>query len=361
MGNKETKTLIIVLIILILTAGGILAYKITRKSKNETQEVSDNQNEDILTAELQKKEIQIFKGNDRPVAVMIDNHNLAWPQAGLNKAYLVYEIIVEGGETRLMALFKGVNVDKIGPVRSSRHYFLDYVMENDAIYAHFGWSPFAQSDIAKYSINNINGITESESTFWRVKDKSSPHNAVTSTQALLKVAKAKGYKTTSTKESVLNYVTDDVELKDGQGATTVTIPHSTLQKVKYEYDEQNKVYKRYARNKAQTDWDTGNSITTKNIIITFCDNYTLEDSENKGRQGLKNIGTFNGYYITNGKAIKIKCIKTDRNIQTVYQDLDGNEIEVNDGNTWINICPTDAKVEIEGPETTENTSITNKM
>ena len=361
MENKGTKILIIILIILILGAGGIMAYKITKDKKSETQEVSENQNEEILTAEVEEKEVQIFKGNERPIAVMIDNHNLAWPQAGLNQAYLVYEIIVEGGETRLMALFKGVNVDKIGPVRSSRHYFLDYAMENDAIYAHFGWSPQAQSDITKYSINNINGITESETTFWRVKDKSAPHNAVTSTQALLKVAKAKGYKTTSTKESVLNYVTDDVELKNGQGATTVTIPHSTLQKVKYEYDEQNQVYKRYARNKAQTDWDTGNSVTTKNIIITFCDNYTLQDSENKGRQGLKNIGTFDGYYITNGKAIKIKCIKTDRNMQTVYQDLDGNEIDVNDGNTWIHICPTNAKVEIEGPETIENTNVINNV
>ena len=82
--------------------------------------------------------------------------------------------------------------------------------------------------------------------------------------------------------------------------------------------------------------------TTKNIIITKCDNYTLNDSENKGRQGLKNIGTFDGYYITNGRAIKIKCIKTSREEQTKYQDLEGNEIKVNDGNTFINICPTTA-------------------
>ena len=98
-------------------------------------------------------------------------------------------------------------------------------------------------------------------------------------------------------------------------------------------------------------------IQPKNIIITMCDNYTLTDSENKGRQGLKNIGTFNGYYITNGKAIKIKCIKEARNIQTKYEDLEGNEIKVNDGNTWINICPTDAKVEITGTSsTTSNTN-----
>lgn len=356
MNGKGTKILIVILVILILVAGGIMAYRITKDKKNETTEVSENQNEEILTAEVEEKKVQIFKGTDRPIAVMIDNHNGAWPQAGLNQAYLVYEAIVEGGETRLMALFKGVTVDKIGPVRSARHYFIDYVMENDAIYAHFGWSPLAQSDIAQYSINNINGITESSSTFWRVKDKYSPHNAVTSIEALLKVAKAKGYKTTSDKESVLNYVTDEVKLEEGQGATTITIPHSSLQTVRYEYDEENQVYKRYARNKAQTDWDTGNNITTKNIIITLCDNYTLDDPENKGRQGLRNIGTFNGYYITNGKAIKIKCIKEARNTQTKYEDLEGNEIKVNDGNTWIHICPTDADVEIVGPTTTEETN-----
>ena len=349
MEGKGTKILIVILIILILLSGGFMAYKIIEGKKNSiTQEVSEtNNDEDILTAELQEKKIQIYNGTQRPIAVMIDNNNQAWPQAGLNKEYMVYEIIVEGGETRLMALFKGVTVDKIGPVRSSRHYFLDYAMENDAIYAHYGWSPQAESDIKKYSINNLNGITESTSTFWRVKDKAAPHNAVTSTDAILKAAKSKGYKTTSNQKSILNYVTDEVKLEEGISANSVTIPHSTLQKVKYEYDAENKVYKRYARNKAQTDWDTGNSITTKNIIITFCDNYTLTDSENKGRQGLKNIGTFDGYYITNGKAIKIKCTKTARDKQTKYEDLEGNEIKVNDGNTWVNICPIDAQVEME--------------
>ncbi len=293
---------------------------------------------------------------------MIDNHNGAWPQAGLDKAYMVYEIIVEGGETRLMALFKGVNLDKIGPVRSARHYFIDYSMENDAIYVHFGESPQADKDIAKYTINEIDGIKEDGTTFWRVKDKYAPHNAVTSTEKLLQSAKNKKYRTTSKKESVLNYVTDEVNLEDGQGAISVTIPHSNLQTVKYEYDEANKVYKRYARNKVQTDWTTGNIITTKNIIITFCDNYDLVDAENKGRQGLTNIGTFDGYYITNGKAIKIKCIKTAREEQTKYQDLEGNEIKVNDGNTFVNICPINSKVIIEAPiqenEGVENTQNT---
>lgn len=351
MEKGRTKVLIVLLIIVIIAAGGTLAYKLV-KDKNKTQEVTGEENETPIIMKEEKKS-KIFSGNDRPIAVMIDNHSDAWPQAGLQDAYMVYEIIVEGGETRLMALFKGADVDKIGPVRSARHYFIDYAMENDAIYTHFGQSPQAASDIKKYNINDINGIAEDGTTFWRVKDKAAPHNAVTSTKKLLESAQSKKYKTTSTKESVLKYTTDEVNLENGQGAVSVTIPHSNLQTVKYVYNEESKVYERYARKKEQKDWTTGKTVTTKNIIITFCDNYTLTDSENKGRQGLKNIGTFDGYYITNGKAIKIKCIKNSREEKTIYQDLDGNIINVNDGNTFVNICPINSDVILEAPETTD--------
>ena len=357
MKNKDVIILISVLAVLVIVAGGILIYKIiTQKNNNtvETGEIAEtNTEEDDETLVVTEKKVQIFNGEDRPIAVMIDNHSGAWPQANLNQAYLVYEIVVEGGETRLMALFKGKNLEKIGPVRSSRHYFLDYALENDAIYVHYGWSPQAQSDISRYGVNNINGITESSSSFWRVKDKSAPHNVLTSTEKILQIAERKNYATTSKQESILNYVADEFELnsEDAITATEVTIPHSTLQTVKYEYNEETKTYTRYARGKLQKDYITGEPVTTKNIIITKCNNYTLTtDTEGKGRQGLNNIGTFDGYYITNGKAIPIKCTKSARNAQTVYKDLTGNEIEINDGNTFINICPANANVKIEGAQ-----------
>ena len=366
MKNKDIIILISILAVLVIVAGGILIYKIvTNKNNNtvETGEITETNTEEDETLIVPQKEVQIFKGEDRPIAVMIDNHSGAWPQANLNQAYLVYEIIVEGGETRLMALFKGKDLEKIGPVRSSRHYFLDYALENDAIYVHYGWSPQAQSDITKYGVNNINGISESSSSFWRVKDKSAPHNVLTSTEKILQIAERKKYATTSKQESVLNYVADEFELNSTNAitATEVTIPHSTLQTVKYEYNAETKTYTRYARGKLQKDYVTGEAITTKNIIITFCDNYELDDSENKGRQGLKNIGTFDGYYITNGKAIEIKCTKNARDEQTVYKDLQGNEINVNDGNTFINICPKDAKVKILPGETVSNETTENNI
>jgi len=351
--NGNLKALLAILIILVIAVAILLAIKIV-----------DSQNTELPVSEteppiIEEKEVQIYKGNDRPIAVMIDNHEDAWPQANLNKAYIVYEIIVEGGETRLMAVYKGQDLDKVGPIRSSRHYFLDYAIENDAIYEHYGWSPQAESDISTYKVNNINGLVQSEKDFWRAKDKYAPHNAVSSTDNILKIAKAKEYRTTSTQDSVLNYKADEVKLENADSAIKVTIPFSTLQTVAYEYNEETKLYERYARKELQKDWDTDETVVAKNIIITFAENYTLTDSENKGRQGLKNIGTKEGYYITNGEAIKITCEKSGRTEKTVYKDLQGNEINVNDGNTFIEICPLDAKVVIEGvpePTVTPDTS-----
>ena len=354
---KKSKTLVIIVILLliIILAIGILYFKYIKY--NQSNENSNNPITSFLekTNEEKKEEIKIFNGEDRSIAVMIDNVGNARPQAGLNDAYIVYEIIVEGEQTRLMALFKGKDLSQIGPVRSSRHYFLDYALENDAIYVHYGWSPKAKTDISSLSVNNINGIYESSKSFWRVKDKSSPHNAVTSTQKILEIAKRKKYQTTSSKKSVLKYTSKEVQLDDGIEATNIELPYSGFYSVTYKYDEETKKYTRYYNDKKngkwkstmQKDWDTKDPVTTKNIIVTFAKNTVLNDGTNKDRQNLSNIGTLDGYYITNGKAIKIKCEKTSRKEQTVYKDVNGNEIDINDGNTFIQIVPLNSEITIE--------------
>ena len=357
------KVLVGILVVLIIVAGILLGMKVMKDKELKGKiQTGETKTEKGGTTVVEIKEPKIFKGTDRPIAVMIDNHKGAMPQAGLNDAYLVYEIIVEGGESRLMALFKGANLDKIGPVRSSRHYFLDYALENDAIYVHFGWSPQAQSDITKLGVNNINGISESSTSFWRTKDKYAPHNVATSTEKILSIAQRKGYSTTSTKESVLNYVADEFNLDSNMEATKVTIPYSTSNTVEYEYDSTTKRYTRYSRDTKQVDWTTGETVTTKNIIVVKCENWTLNDGENKGRQTLDNVKALSGYYITNGKAIEITAEKSSRASQTVYKDLEGNEIEVNDGNTFIQICPIDSNVKIEPgkPEVTEVANVVNE-
>ena len=184
---KGTKIFVVILIILILIAGGLLVLKMF--NNNDVQEANTNStNEEIEEEPIAIKEPKTLSGDSRPIAVMIDNNINAMPQAGLLEADIIYEIIVEGGESRLMLILQDKDLDKIGPIRSARHYFLDYALENDAIYVHYGWSPQAQSDIASLGVNNINGIYESSTDFWRVSDKYAPHNAVTSTDTILAVS-----------------------------------------------------------------------------------------------------------------------------------------------------------------------------
>ena len=89
MEKGNAKTAIIILVILIILAGGFLGYKIV-ESKNKNVETANEQNEenDVLitgTSKKEEKQVQIYNGKDRPIAVMIDNHNQAWPQVGLKK------------------------------------------------------------------------------------------------------------------------------------------------------------------------------------------------------------------------------------------------------------------------------------
>ena len=75
--------------------------------------------------------------------------------------------------------------------------------------------------------------------------------------------------------------------------------------------------------------------------ITFAKNYTLNDGSGKGRQELSNVGTLDGYYITNGKAIPVTWEKNSELDITRYYDKDGNQITLNTGKTYIAFVPYD--------------------
>ena len=125
------------------------------------------------------------------------------------------------------------------------------------------------------------------------------------------------------------------------------MPYTASHKVTFKYNPETKLYERYVNGKVEKDMVSKETRITKNIIITFAHNYTTDEDAGYGRQEIENVGNLQGYYITNGKAIKITCSKSSRNAQTVYKDANGKEIEVNDGNTYIQIVPIDTKVTFE--------------
>lgn len=321
-------------------------------NKDEKLNNQDESHIEVKEPVVEKKlQILDLESNTRPIAVMINNHKTAQPyQTGLNDAYLVYEMIVEGGITRMMAVFKDKDTKTIGTVRSSRHYFLDYAQENDAIYTHFGWSPQAEEDINNLDIDNVNGIIDSG--FWRdqeLKANGVPteHTAYTNIENILKVADKRGYETTSNSETLLNYSVDEIDLSSMEGAIkadNVFIEYSSYQKNTFKYDAVNKVYNKYSNDTLRKDYVTGESFETKNIITYQVKNYSIDSY---GRQELENIGSGEGYFISNGYAVPIKWEKKSPSSKTVYKFLDGKEIVVNDGITYIQIQPENKILEIE--------------
>lgn len=344
MRNKFLKVLLCFLVVIGLVGCG------NSKPTDENIDTNNSDNSNSDQEEVNKVSIVDVNSKTRPYAVMINNHKAARPTAGLQEAYIVYEIVVEGGITRYMALFKDVDVEKIGSVRSSRHYYLDYAMENDAIYVHYGWSKVAQKQIPSLGINNINGYTTEENAFWRdnTLGRAYEHTAFTSTEKIAAAVKKRGYRTETNKDLLLNYSVDEIDLSNKSGATKadfVSIEYSSYQTASYKYDAEKKVYIRSSAGKVDTDLTTGNPITVKNIIT-----YKVQDVSYDGTSTLreiKNIGSGTGYYISNGYAVPITWEKTARDAQTVYKYQDGTEITVNDGNTFIQIQPKAKKLTIE--------------
>ena len=280
---------------------------------------------------------------------MINNISTARPlQSGLQDAYIIYEIIVEGGITRYMALFLDQNTERIGSIRSARHYYLDYALENDAIYVHHGQSPQAQSDFSKLGVDRV--VVDNTKTGWRDNSLkvATEHRLFTSIE---KLNSGLGkIRTTRNNDLLLNYSIDELDLskmENAQSAQSVSIKYSSSTTSSYEYDSENQVYKRFVNDKAHTDYVTKEQYTFKNIITYQVGNYTINDGENKGRQELENIGSGTGYFISNGYAVPIKWEKDSRASQTKYYFENGEELIVNDGNTFIQIQPKGQKLVIE--------------
>ena len=339
--NKKSLLVILGILLIVIASIGTLIFFGNFKALDK----DNNKEEDDIKLNVdQPKSIKIVdvESKARPYAVMINNISTARPyHSGLQSAMIVYEMIVEGGITRMMAVYKDANLDRIGSVRSSRHYFLDYALENDAVYVHIGWSPQAKSDMKSLGVDNINGLYDS--AFYRDKSLkiSKEHTSFTDTGRINKLISKKGYRTTTNKDLLLNYSADEIDLSTMQGATpanNISIKYSASAKTEYKYDSASKTYLRSVNGTAHKDYITGNQYTAKNIITYQVGNAKIS-ADKKNRQDLDNIGKGTGYFISNGYSVPITWEKANRSAQTIYRYSNGEEIKVNDGNTFIQIQP----------------------
>lgn len=275
--------------------------------------------------------------SQRAVAVMLDNHSGARPQAGLKDAEIVIEALAEGNITRYMAVFFGGMPELVGPIRSARPYFIDRAMEYEAVYVHIGGSPKALSDVKKLSLADLDGLSSSNKVFFRKSHKKMPHNAYSSLEILRAEASKRKFDMSPKPLDWHFNSTDQVPI--GDAVNRLVMPYRKNDggySVSYQYDTATKRYMRYINGKAHLDEIDSSAIGAKNVIVQVVPTKVVDDV---GRLDLELVGSGDAFYLSNGVKVPLTWSKANRQAQTVYKNPQGDVLSLNPGNTWIQIVP----------------------
>lgn len=318
--------------------------------EEEEEPVEEPQEEPVNTHEGEAQSLLTgeWKSEDevtnRPVAIMFGNTTDALPQYGIGEADVLYEILVEGGLTRLMGIFDDYTAaPKYGSVRSCRLYFAQIAKEYDAIYAHYGQADIALSYLNSDAIDNLNGLEGAiESVmYYRSTDRVAPHNVFTTPDGITAGIEKKGYRTTYADGYAGHFAFSDGEEPvslDGGAAAVMQTPYPNS-KSWFEYDEESGTYKRFQYKKEHVDGETGEQLAFTNVIFQFVPGRVIDG---KGRMEFDTVGSGSAKYFTGGKYVDITWEKADLNSPSLFYDGNGDQLVMNPGKTCICIITTDS-------------------
>ncbi|HSI20272.1 MAG TPA: DUF3048 domain-containing protein, partial [Verrucomicrobiae bacterium] len=285
--------------------------------------------------------------NIRPLGIMIENHPEARPQAGLAEADWVYEAIAEGGITRFLALYADANTKdvRVGPVRSVRTYYLDYAREYNAFLAHVGGNSDALASIqANGGITDLDQFAIGEPTFKRdfSRNVSTEHTMFSSTGKLWNHITSKKYEQAGGYEPLL--FTDEAPEASRGAAQNVSIDFSSASfGVKWAFDPKTNTYARAMAGLAHKDADTGEVITTKNIVLQTVQSVQVTSSGGKVVGKFTLTGSGKVVVLNNGIAT-VGTWKRSGNERTRYYNADGSEMKLVRGNTWVEVVHPDTVI-----------------
>lgn len=275
-----------------------------------------------------------------PVAVMIDNHPAARPQAGLSQASIVYETLAEGGIPRFMAVFaSGTKLPLIGPVRSTRPYFVRYAAEYRAEMAHAGGSPDGLLLLNSLRMPNIEGLKGKTARYFFRYGGSGVHNLFTNSvllSAALKQARYDRYKPTYRAWVFKDEAKRADRPKKGTGVT-IDLGAGAAFAVRYTYDRATNSYLRFTGGRAHVDRNTKKQIRVKNVVLLFVPKEKVLDK--KGRLELKTIGSGKGVLLQDGRATTISWKKSTTYGRTILTTSNKKEVQFNRGSIWIEVVP----------------------
>jgi len=289
----------------------------------------------------------------RPIAIMLNNLKAAQPQLGVSKADIIYEVPVEGGITRMLAVYQTVeDVDILGSVRSARPYFVELALGHDAIYVHAGGSQEAYSNLRSWKVDHMDGVRGGEDAkiFWRDADRRKnngyEHSLITSGEKILEyLAKGKIATEHGADWDYPQTFKDYGVPPGGQAAEHVKVRFSSYKTGLFDYDASSGKYLVSQYGKEHVDGDTGEQVSAVNVLVLETSTAVLDDV---GRLRVQTTGEGKGTFFCGGAAVPIQWSRKDRNSPFVYTLEDGSPLAMGQGNSYVCIIsPKTSTVEYE--------------
>ncbi|OME89146.1 hypothetical protein BK123_27640 [Paenibacillus lautus] len=284
----------------------------------------------------------------RPLAIMINNAPAARPQSGLGQADMVYEVLAEGGITRLIGIFQSQSgIEKIGPIRSIRPYLINLGESYGGVLVHAGGSPEAYSIIQKQGKQDMDEIGNAGSFFWRDKERKAPHNLYSSDEKLregaaklnygndVKVPQYSFYSEPPAASGDGAEGTAPVEVVSGEPGEKVEIKFLLdSYVVAYQYDGSTNTYKRWVNGSPHVDLNDNVQLEAANVIVLGADHKVLDDV---GRLAVNVETGGKAMLFQRGEVIEGQWVRAAGDAIRFVKD--GKEVPLVPGTTYFNIVP----------------------
>jgi hypothetical protein len=279
------------------------------------------------------------------VAVMIDDLWAARPQSGLSAASVVWQAPAEGGIPRYVALFSEGSPPAVGPIRSSRLYFISWAAEWNAVYMHVGGSPQAMallksSQGAGKVVWNADEFRVGPTYMWRIKTRQAPHNVYSSSKYMQLLVKAVHAPTS------MNYTphwtfAPDPSMDQLPTSGSIRVPY-LANVIQYTYDPKTNTYKRTVSVEGKQ-FDVGPKtkvrIAPKNVVVIYMSFAPLNDGSQKHRLEAQFIGSGKALVFNNGKVTKATWSKKSMTAPTLLTGADGKPVTFTVGQTFVQVVP----------------------
>ena len=274
-----------------------------------------------------------------PIAVMVDDLGPARPQSGFNSASVVWQAPAEGGIPRYMMIFQDQIPVSIGPIRSSRYYYIAWAAEWKALYAHVGGSPQAMATLKAQGAGQL--VYNADEFRWggyfhRISQRNAPHNMYTEGKRLRTLARRIGA-TDGPMEAVWKFAADaPLDQRPKGGTILVKYPDNN---VKYAYDRTTNTYYRGVSGEVkQVDAATGERVHPKNVVVMIMKFGPLNDGHpNKHRLEAQVVGQGKAFIATNGHTIAGTWRKKSMTAPTLFYDANGHQVTLTVGQTFVQV------------------------